>query len=95
MIHEETYYTCDRCGTRIDYSDLYGYKLFPKRREVPVSATINYQVRKGYIADQNLSIPETQAVVIEYYDRHIRDIHLCGECAKEFKKWLEEEKKND
>lgn len=88
---QKEWYTCDRCGRKIENipSDIIG-KIF-KRIEFgkPVEIMMLTADKNGYVSDEKLIAPDVcSAEINEYYDGKRVDIHLCGKCRKEFERFM-------
>ena len=101
MKHEETYYTCDRCGVRIPDNEIDAFTFISRKRQVPIHIATTYVEKEGYLTKEFISLPNVETMimeqytgVIEYYRKNHADLYLCPKCAKEFKKFMKE-KKND
>ncbi|MCI8795328.1 MAG: hypothetical protein HFG89_00520 [Dorea sp.] len=106
MKYEKEWYTCDRCGRRIEDYEMIPFsnqpggvrKIFrdifdPKTREE--MATLYAKTAegpRGYISDRYLVGKKILCMeIMEYYDCKSREIHLCGKCRKAFERFLRNE----
>lgn len=99
MIHEEKWYTCDRCGERIEnlVEDVLGC--------LPEEVSVNIP-RDDYLKimslESDISIvaaefdgKDTETVTIRKVFLTKEDtIHLCGKCKREFERFMKEIKGN-
>lgn len=86
---EQTFYICDRCGTKIDevperakWLQIYrSPKIFNLEQE-----TVELQ---GYVSEHNLISPKVlSATITENYKGKNKKIHLCKDCRKDFEKFM-------
>lgn len=93
MKHEQhkEWYTCDRCGMKIDDVPT-SVSTNPIKRLFKCKTAImkHFEVKRfGSFQDVDYTIPEIASVTIEeHYQRTIKEIHLCGRCRKDFERFM-------
>lgn len=98
MLHEEKYYTCDRCGKKIHSMPSIRTEYFSCYREFSATAEVrNVQEKKSIFVDEL-----TKETLNEYGVRvdfaigyGEKKYDLCVKCAKEVKKFIERGVDND
>ena len=89
MKHEDIYYTCDRCGKRIERTpyEFCGIPFMSKMKKSEL--TVAQAEKKGYISAEQTNLPDIDSVdIVEYYDKKTKTYHLCNDCRKEFERFL-------
>lgn len=95
MKHKEEYCTCDRCGKIIDktprktmYENIM-YKLLGKDATRIIETSVD---KFGYIADFDLIAKDVPAIsIVESYNSKNREYDLCGNCRKDFERFMRNE----
>lgn len=105
--HKE-WYTCDRCGREIKDYEMIPFSNHPggvrkifrdifDKKTMEEMATLNAEIAEGpygYISDRYLIGKKVLCMeIMEYYNRKIREIHLCGKCRKEFEMFMKNQTK--
>lgn len=92
MRHMKDYTTCDRCGKLIErtpkqcWNRFIKYHLFGERASKIISDSVD---RIGYISESRLLAPDVPSIQItESYDLKTKEYDLCGECRKDFEKFM-------
>ena len=89
MRHMNEYYTCDRCGRKIEYNC---FSFFPRQRiEVFDLSTIDSPEIKSYFSGINVEkLPADKVAmeITEYKNRRLNNYHLCPKCRKNFKRFM-------
>ena len=96
MIHEEKWYTCDRCGKRIEnlVEDVLG--CLPEEVSVQIPRDDYLKIMSG---ESNISIvnaefngKDTETITIRNRFLTKEDtIHLCTKCKREFERFMKNE----
>lgn len=93
MKHEEIYYTCDRCGEKIDvdmrtlpYIKRFTTKNFATRIETTTFQPISNIDNVIKTANDEAEIVSIQIKTI-YLDKH-KSFELCGKCRKDFVRFM-------
>lgn len=96
MIHEEKWYTCDRCGERIEnlVEDVLG--CLPEEVSVKIPREDYLKIMSGEsdisIVNAEFDGKDTEAVTIRKRFLTKEDtIHLCGRCKREFEGFMRNE----
>lgn len=92
MKHYDEYYTCDRCGKKIDDNSFFWFPI--QRTKVFKLSTMCLPEIKSYISGQNVEkLPDDKVAVeiTEYRDRRYKEYHLCPKCRKEFERFMKNE----
>lgn len=91
MKHKKEWYTCDRCGKKVDeipsnvIDKISKWFKFGK----PVEIMMLTADKTGYVSSTKLIMPDVcSAEIIEYYKEKRRNIYLCGKCRKEFERFM-------
>ena len=92
MRHIKDYVTCDRCGKLIErtpkrcWNSIIRHHLFGERASKIISNSVD---RIGYIVESDLIAPGVPSIQIaETYDSKTKEYDLCGECRKDFEKFM-------
>lgn len=92
MRHMKDYTTCDRCGKLIErtpkqcWNRFIKYHLFGERASEIISDSVD---RIGYISESRLLAPDVPSIqTTESYDLKTKEYDLCGECRKDFEKFM-------
>ena len=92
MRHIKDYVTCDRCGKLIErtpkqcWNRFIKYHLFGEQASKIISDSAN---RIGYITESHLLAPDVPSIQItESYDLKTKEYDLCGECRRDFEKFM-------
>lgn len=89
----EEWYTCDRCGEKIEEipsNVMKSWRNVIRRRILKPSELHTLTTDKnGYVSKNELLLPDVVSVeIVEYYNGKRNDIHLCGNCRKEFEVFM-------
>ena len=95
MKHEDTYYTCDRCGENI------GKKIPSERRGILSKRIKRLNMQNmadvefisenivGYVSNAYLvNHPMANTEIVESSETKTIHYHLCGKCRKDFEKFM-------
>ena len=95
MLHRNEYYTCDRCGRKIEYNC---FSLFPRQRiEVFDLSTLDIPEIESYFSEipdslrRNVEkLPDDKIVmeITEHKKRRLNNYHLCPKCRKDFERFM-------
>lgn len=96
MIHEEKWYTCDRCGKRIENLVEDVLDCLPEELSVNIPRDDYLKIisRESDISIVNAEFDgkDTEAVTIRKRFLTKEDtIHLCGKCKREFERFMKNE----
>lgn len=89
MKHSEEWYTCDRCGCRIN-------DVPENRRHINIFRSpkiFNLDVETveltGYVSEEHLVGEKVlSATITEFYNDQNKQIHLCEKCRKDFERFM-------
>lgn len=91
---QKEWYTCDRCGNKVDEipSNVLGRILKRIEFGTPIDIMMLTATKNGYVSDVKLLAPNVSSAEInEYYDGNRKHIHLCGKCRKAFEQFMKME----
>lgn len=96
MIHEEKWYTCDRCGERIENLVEDVLNCLPEEVSVNIPRDDYLKIMSGEsdisIVNAEFDGEDTEAVTIRKRFLTKEDtIHLCGKCKREFERFMKNE----
>ena len=93
MIHEDIYFTCDRCGARIDMIPSYAKDYASTISKSALTLEILSVDVRGYVTNKEaLDLPDVQSIeIIEDYGPRHSTKHLCKKCRKDFKRFMKGE----
>lgn len=98
MIHQEKWYTCDRCGERIENLVEDVLACLPEEVSVQIPRDDYLKIIRG---ESDISIvtaefdgKDKETVTIRKVFLTKEDtIHLCGKCKREFERFMKNDKK--
>ena len=96
MIHEEKWYTCDRCGERIENLVEDVLDCLPEEVSVKIPRDDYLKIMSGEsdISIVNAEFDEKDTETITISKRFLTKedtIHLCGKCKREFERFMKNE----
>jgi hypothetical protein len=90
MIHDETYYTCDRCGKRFDPLRPHLIKtnklIIINQKTLETSTEIVEQTVRDI--DDKAKCYAMDLVIGTWFNKKNVNIELCGNCRKEYDKLM-------
>lgn len=89
MKHSREWYTCDRCGKELCATGIFRNAI-PRKYTRTMHVNIETVEKEEYVSDivKNPEIDTCTITVIGGYKTVNKEIHLCGECRKEFEKFM-------
>lgn len=96
MIHQEKWYTCDRCGERIENPVEDVLKCLPEEVSVKIPRDDYLKIMSGEsdisIVNAEFDGKDTETATIRKVFLTKKDtIHLCGKCKREFERFMRNE----
>lgn len=95
MIHQEKWYTCDRCGERIENLVEDVLNCLPEEVSVKIPRDDYLKIMSGEsdISIVNAEFDEKDTETITISKRFLTKedtLHLCGKCKREFERFMKE-----
>ena len=97
MIHQEKWYTCDRCGERIENLVEDVLKCLPEEVSVKIPRDDYLKIMSGEsdisIVNAEFNGKDTETITIRKVFLTKEDtIHLCGKCKRQFERFMKNDK---
>lgn len=97
MIHEEKWYTCDRCGERIENLVEDVLDCLPEEVSAQIPRNDYLKIMSGEsdisIVNAEFDGKDTETVTIRKVFLTKEDtIHLCGKCKRKFERFMKNDK---
>ena len=92
MTHKEEYYTCDRCGAKIEKVPRKEMvkAIFYRQKPIRIEARTISPQEYPRDCDKNFAKVESMEMVV-YYNSCNRDYDLCSKCRKDFERFMRNE----
>ena len=92
MTHKEEYYTCDRCGARIEKvprNEIHKC-IFYRKKPIRIETTTLSPQEYPHDCDENFAKVDSMEMIV-YYDFRLGKYDLCSKCRKDFERFMRNE----